>query len=249
MTQPTSLKPADFALSSVPQHIAIIMDGNGRWAEKHSLPRIEGHREGANTSEKIIDACLEFGVRYLTLYAFSAENWDRPDEEVADLMQLLKLYVSSKCPQMIEKGIKFTTIGEIDKLPKDVEQVIQTTKTATAHGKNLTLIMALSYGSKQEICRAVNKLTAQQTSQITPDMLGNALNTNSTPDPDLLIRTSGEYRISNFLLWELAYAEFYFTDKLWPDFSKAELKLALDTYAKRERRFGLTSAQLKRLAT
>ena len=249
MTQPTSLKPADFALSSVPQHIAIIMDGNGRWAEKHSLPRIEGHREGANTSEKIIDACLEFGVRYLTLYAFSAENWDRPDEEVADLMQLLKLYVSSKCPQMIEKGIKFTTIGEIDKLPQDVEQVIQTTKTATAHGKNLTLIMALSYGSKQEICRAVNKLTAQQTSQITPDMLGNALNTNSTPDPDLLIRTSGEYRISNFLLWELAYAEFYFTDKLWPDFSKAELKLALDTYAKRERRFGLTSAQLKRLAT
>ncbi len=249
MTQPTSLKPADFALSSVPQHIAIIMDGNGRWAEKHSLPRIEGHREGANTSEKIIDACLEFGVRYLTLYAFSAENWDRPDEEVADLMQLLKLYVSSKCPQMIEKGIKFTTIGEIDKLPKDVEQVIQTTKTATAHGKNLTLIMALSYGSKQEICRAVNKLTAQQTSQITPDMLGNALNTNSTPDPDLLIRTSGEYRISNFLLWELAYTEFYFTDQLWPDFSKAELKLALDTYAKRERRFGLTSAQLKRLAT
>ena len=228
----------------IPQHIAIIMDGNGRWAKERDLPRAEGHRRGAEAIEAIVTACSDRGVGCLTLYAFSEENWNRPAEEVVALMHLLKLFLIAKREDMIKKGIRFRMIGEIARLPEDVRAEITKTIDETACGWKMDFVIALSYGSKQEICRAVNDLVAKGCDKIAPEMIDGALDTAGLPDPDLLIRTSGECRISNFLLWQLAYAELYFTEKHWPDFDEEQLDLAIRSYSERERRYGLTSEQL-----
>ncbi len=228
----------------IPKHIAIIMDGNGRWAKEHDLPRTEGHRRGAEAIESIVTSCSDRGVECLTLYAFSEENWNRPSEEVAALMQLLKLFLIAKRKNMIEKGIRFRMIGEIDRLPEDVREEVSRTVKDTSGGWKMDFVIALSYGSKQEICRAVNDLISKGVDDINPQMIDGALDTAGLPDPDLLIRTSGERRISNFLLWQLAYAEFYFTEIHWPDFDEEQLDLAIKSYSERERRYGLTSEQL-----
>ncbi|PIR24576.1 MAG: di-trans,poly-cis-decaprenylcistransferase [Deltaproteobacteria bacterium CG_4_10_14_0_2_um_filter_43_8] len=228
----------------IPQHIAIIMDGSGRWAHEHRKTRLEGHRRGAEVSELIIDACQERGIKYLTLYAFSEENWNRPADEVAGLMELLKIYLLSKKEKMMANGIRFQTIGDISKLPQTVQDVISDIKHSTKAGKSMTLIMALSYGARQEISRALQKLVDAGEKKITTEKISASLDTANFPDPDLLIRTSGEYRISNFMLWQLAYTEFYFTKKYWPDFSSADLDDAIKAFSCRERRFGLTGEQL-----
>jgi len=229
----------------LPQHIAIIMDGNGRWAKEHGLPRAEGHRRGSETIENIVQVATDMGIRYLTFYAFSEENWNRPSEEVSALMSLLRHYLAAKREKMINEGVRFTTIGDVKSLLPELQEEIRITKDATKNCNKLTLIVALSYGARQEMCRAVKKIIADKTQDVTPEIISKTLDTAGIPDPDLLIRTSGEYRISNFLLWQLAYTELYFTETLWPDFSKEELIRAIEEYQKRERRFGLISEQIK----
>ncbi len=231
----------------IPEHVAIIMDGNGRWAKERGLPRAEGHIQGAKTIEMLVEAATDIGIKYLTLYAFSFENWSRPSEEITALMQLLQHYLASKREKMIGEGVRFTTIGDVKSLSTELQGEIAKTKEATGDGKKMTLIVALSYGSRQEICRAANKMIADKVENVTPELLSQALDTAGIPDPDFLIRTSGEYRISNFLLWQLAYTELYFTDKLWPDFARNEFVKAIEEYQKRERRFGLTSEQVKEI--
>ncbi len=221
------------------------MDGNGRWAKERGLPRSEGHMRGAEAIERIVETAADMGIRYLTLYAFSEENWNRPSEEVSALMLLLRHYLASKREKMVKEGIRFTAIGDISTLSADLQNEIRTTAEATKDCARTTLIVALSYGARQEICRAASKLASDGVRDITPEMFSKALFTAGIPDPDLLIRTSGEYRISNFLLWQLAYAEFYFTNTLWPDFDKIELTKAIDEYQGRERRFGMISEQIK----
>ena len=230
--------------AQVLKHLAIIMDGNGRWAEQHQLSRIEGHRKGTEVSEEVIDACLARGISHLTLYAFSEENWKRPEQEVRELMQLLQWYILSKQQKMLKSGIRFRTIGDIAQLPSSVQECIAETTELTKNNNKLTLILALSYGSQQEIVRAVEKLIHKGLA-VSSENITRMLDTADFPDPDLLIRTSGEYRMSNFMLWQLAYTELYFTNTLWPDFSERDLNLALAEFSKRERRFGLTSEQLK----
>lgn len=224
-----------------PRHIAIIMDGNGRWAKNQNLPREAGHRQGAQTVETIVEACLDRGISYLTLYAFSDENWARPAEEVMALMQLLDEFVISKRDKMISKGIRFRTIGDTERLPSIVLDSINETIAATAGGSKVTMTLALSYGARAEICRAFARCQASGLTTVTPDDINAHLDTAGYPEPDLLIRTSGEYRISNYLLWQLAYTELYFTPTLWPDFSPADLDTAIADFQKRERRFGRVS--------
>lgn len=233
---------------AIPQHVAIIMDGNGRWAHEHGLPRAEGHRRGAQTIDDIVEASKDRGIAFLTLYAFSEENWQRPGDEIFALMELLKEFLISKRGKMIDNGIRFRTIGDISRLPLELQQEIENTKLVTRDGRKMQLIVALSYGARQEICRAVNELVERGKNDIAPEDISATLDTSDIPDPDLLIRTSNEFRISNFLLWQLAYTELYFTDTLWPDFGSAELDKALAEYEKRERRFGMTSEQLKERA-
>lgn len=226
---------------NLPRHIAIIMDGNGRWALQKGLPRHEGHRQGVEAAEEIITAVREWKIPYLTLYAFSDENWRRPKTEIDTLMFLLQQYLLSKQEKMLKNGIRFETIGDIAKLPETIQATIAQTKEITRHGKDLTLILALSYGSRNEIVRAIRKLVDQGP---TEEIFSNYLDTKDFPDPDLLIRTGGEFRVSNFLLWQIAYTELYFTPVMWPDFGPAELEKALKEFARRERRFGKTSEQL-----
>lgn len=234
-----------------PKHLAIIMDGNGRWAEQRHLPRILGHRKGVETVQSVVDGCLEYGIRYLTLYAFSSENWGRPQEEVEALMGLLGTFLKKELSQLHERGIRLLAIGEIDRLPKKIAKVLMDIIAQTAANDRMVLNLALSYGSRNELTRAIQKLGHEVASgnlspeDITETEIENALDTKEIPDPDLLIRTSGEMRISNFLLWQIAYTELYFTETLWPDFSKDELSRALHEYSHRQRRFGLTGAQLK----
>lgn len=229
---------------TLPRHIAIIMDGNGRWAQERGLSRAEGHRRGAQTIESIVEACHGRGIRYLTLYAFSEENWSRPSDEVVALMHLLKHFLVSKRPEMIEKGIRFRVIGDRDRLPSEVRRELARTEEATSAGDRMTLVVALSYGSRQELVRAFNALLREGVAEVSAEAIERELYTAGLPDPDLLIRTSGEYRISNFLLWQIAYTELYFTETLWPDFGEAELNRAIASYARRERRFGMTSEQV-----
>lgn len=231
-------------MQRIPYHIAIIMDGNGRWAEEHGLTRAEGHRRGSETIERIVRACLARGVRHLTLYAFSEENWMRPSDEVVSLMDLLKGFLASKRSEMLENGIRFMTIGDTSRLPAELQRELKDTEAATRGGGAMSLIVALSYGGRQEICRAVNSLLKRGAREITQEDFSAALYTAGVPDPDLLIRTSGEYRISNFLLWQLAYTELYFTETLWPEFGEEELDRAIESFARRERRFGMTSEQI-----
>jgi len=232
-------------MKKIPKHIAIIMDGNGRWANERGLSRAEGHRRGAETIENIVVACRDRGIRYLTLYAFSEENWRRPSDEVLSLMQLMRHFLVSKRAELIEERTAFRVIGDVDRLPPEVRSEIAETVEATKDGDRMTLIVALSYGGRQEICRAVNALIKRGRREFTPEVLEEGLDTRSVPDPDLLIRTSGECRISNFLLWQLAYSELYFTETLWPEFTAENLDAALESFARRQRRFGMTAGQLK----
>jgi undecaprenyl diphosphate synthase len=228
-------------MNPLPTHIAIIMDGNGRWAGQRDLPREAGHRQGALTAESIVEACHDRGISYLTLYAFSDENWERPAEEIVALMQLLDEFVISKRDKMRSKGIRFRAIGDISRLPKFVLESIHKTIEETSGGQRLTLTLALSYGSRAEICRAIQRCHAKGIQEITPADIDAHLDTAGYPDPDLLIRTSGEHRISNYLLWQLAYTELYFTKTLWPDFTANDLDVAIADFRGRDRRFGRIS--------
>lgn len=223
-------------------HLAIIMDGNGRWAESRNLPRSAGHKKGAEAAEKIIRACPEHGIKYLTLYTFSSENWNRPEQEVSDLMNLLRFYLNKELKTLHKNGVKIRVIGDRKKLPTDIAKQITEAEKLTENNANLHLCIALSYGSRQEIVNALNEIvnTHGKNQSITEEILSNNLYTKDIPDPDLLIRTGGEHRISNFLLWQMAYTELYFTETLWPDFNAENLKEAVNDFNQRERRFGLT---------
>jgi len=237
----------------LPRHIAIIMDGNGRWAKKKLLNRISGHIKGVDAVREVVTACRELGIRVLTLYAFSIENWKRPKEEVMALMGLLKEYLLKEQEEMIQNNIRLRVIGRVEDLSPDVQKTLEETIQKTTHCNGMILNLALSYGGRQEILHAVqNLLSDVQAGRIHPEELtlqrfSHYLWTRGIPDPDLLIRTSGEFRISNFLLWQLAYTELYVTDTLWPDFDRKELYRAIADYQSRERRFGLTSEQINGL--
>lgn len=235
----------------LPRHIAIIMDGNGRWARQRQLHRLEGHRKGSETVEEIVEACREIGVANLTLYAFSQENWHRPPEEVAGLMELLRHFLASKRAKLIQNQICLRVIGQVDRLPEAVLRELTKTIYETRRGQCMTLVLALSYSSRSEIVDAVNQILrfafAEQNvaKRVTEEELDAWLYTETLPHPDLLIRTSGEYRISNFMLWQMAYTELYFTETYWPDFDRHELFRAIAEYQRRERRFGLTTDQVR----
>ncbi len=231
--------------SPPPRHVAIIMDGNGRWATKHGMPRSAGHRQGTEAVREAIEGARDAGVEYLTLYAFSSENWNRPQEEVTDLMGLLKLYLSKEIKNLHKEGVRLRVIGCRDKLSNDIIRMIDKAEAKTAQNKQLTLVIALSYGSREEITVAVRKLAKQindgklEPEDISQAMVDSALYTYDIPDPDLIIRTSGEQRLSNFLLWQCAYSEFLFIDTLWPDFTKQEFQRAVASYGERDRRYGV----------
>jgi undecaprenyl diphosphate synthase len=235
----------------IPTHLAIIMDGNGRWAEQRRLPRILGHRKGVETVQAMVDECLDLGIRYLSLYAFSSENWGRPQEEVEALMGLLGTFLKKELSQLQKRGIRLMAIGELERLPKSIGKILKDIIKKTADNDRMVLNLALSYGSRNELARAMQTLGREiaegrlQVEDLTEEDIDAALDTHNIPDPDLLIRTSGEMRISNFLLWQTAYAELYFTDTLWPDFSREHLLRAIKEYSRRQRRFGLTGAQLR----
>ncbi len=233
----------------LPRHLAIIMDGNGRWAQERLLRRIVGHRKGVEAASMVVDECSKQGIAYLTLFAFSAENWLRPKTEVHALMELLKKYIKAETPKMMQNNIRFNVIGNRKDLPEDVNRVVDESLAKTAANTGMVLTLALSYGGRQEIVRAARLMAADIASgKGTGDdeaLFTRHLYSADLPDPDFLIRTSGEMRISNFLLWQLAYTELYFPDVNWPDFDKEQLNKALAVYQSRERRFGRTSGQLQ----
>ncbi len=235
-------------LEKLPRHIAVIMDGNGRWARGFGKPRVEGHRQGARTVREIVTTCRELGVEYLTLYAFSSENWRRPKLEVSALMILLETYLRAEIKEMQENGVRLNAIGNIDSLPAPARKALEQARTATADCKRLVLTLALSYGGRNEIVEAAKQLMRQvqngelDPETLTPELFSSALMTADMPDPDLLIRTSGEMRVSNFLLWQIAYAEMWVTQTLWPDFDREHLFDAIVDFQRRERRFGLVEA-------
>lgn len=237
-------------LNRLPRHVAIIMDGNGRWAQKRRQPRLFGHKAGAQCVQNIVETCREIGIEYLTLYAFSSENWRRPEQEVSGLMTILKNYLESELPRMQKNDIRLMSIGDRQKLPETVRQSLERVIEATSGNSKLTLNLALSYGGRDEIVRAVRAIgTRCRLGEITPEqvsdqMISENLDTCRMPDPDLLIRTGGEARLSNFLLWQVSYAEIYFTETMWPDFRKEVFLQALLEYQSRERRFGRTGEQL-----
>lgn len=237
----TSIDP-----KKLPKHVAVIMDGNGRWARKRNLNRIRGHEKGTEALREVVSASREIGIPYLTLYAFSEENWKRPKAEVSALMRLLKKYLRSEYKEMQENGIRLRCIGRINKLPNDTRKILLETIEKTAANKDMTVTVALSYGGQQEILDAVRTIAVKiengemRADEITEQVFSDSLYTKDMPDPDLLIRTSGEYRISNFLLWQMAYTEIYVTTTLWPDFKKEEYLAAIAEFQKRERRFGGT---------
>ncbi len=234
----------------LPLHLAIIMDGNGRWAEQRMLKRIVGHQRGAETVRMVVEQASLLGIRYLTLFAFSSENWSRPPSEVRALMHLLKKYIARETARMIRRNIRFNVIGNRSDLPDDINSSLEEAIRQTSSNSGMVLTMALSYGGRQEICRAAARLATavvagdMDAESITPELFGSNLDTADLPDPDFLIRTSGEMRISNFLLWQLAYTELYFTEINWPDFTINELHKALSDFQSRERRFGKTSGQV-----
>ena len=230
--------------ANLPQHVAIIMDGNGRWANQRHLPRVEGHRMGAESARVIIRTAGEIGIKYLTLYAFSVENWNRPKEEVDALMKYLVHYLKTETPELNKNNVRLEVIGQIYRLPENVQEHLQKSITTLSRNNGLTLIMALSYGSRTEIVDAVRgiakKVKARELdpADITEQVFAQHLYTRNWPDPDLLIRTSGEMRVSNFLLWQISYAELVITPTLWPDFRKPQFYGALEEYHRRHRRFG-----------
>ncbi len=239
----------------LPRHVAIVMDGNGRWAQANGRARVEGHRKGADAVRVVVRAARETGIRALTLYAFSAQNWERPADEVRTLMELLRDYVIEERAEIMDNGIRLTTIGDVERLPGFVLEPLEALRAASASNGGMTLCLALSYGARESIVEAARRIAAGvragalEPGDVTAERFAAALSTRELPPLDLLVRTSGEQRLSNFLLWEAAYAELYFTDALWPDFGRAELSNAIRTYQGRERRFGLTSEQIRLIAT
>jgi undecaprenyl diphosphate synthase len=235
----------------IPKHIAIIMDGNGRWAKKHALGRISGHKKGADAVRTVTRTCRELGVKYLTLYAFSVDNWSRPIVEVNALMKLLAQYLTSEMEEMQQNGIRLNIIGDISRITPSVRERINEVLLKTADNRDMVLTLALNYGGRDDIVEAMKRLFADVQSgkyscdDLTNEIFDSYLSTATIPDPELLIRTSGEYRLSNFLLWQSAYTEFYFTEVLWPDFGKVDLHAAILDFQKRERRFGKTSDQIR----
>jgi undecaprenyl diphosphate synthase len=224
-------------MTNTPNHIAIIMDGNGRWAKEKGLNRTAGHEQGAKTVREITIHCSNIGIKYLTLYAFSTENWSRPKLEVEFLMKLLERYFKSELPIYLKNNVKFKAIGDISKFSKKLQSVIKNTEEKTANCTGMTQILALNYGSRNEIVRAVKKLNEQEL-DVSEENINLCLDTSNIPDVDLLIRTSGEVRISNYLLWQIAYAELFFTQTYWPEFTKNELDDIISDFHKRDRRFG-----------
>ncbi|MEK6662597.1 MAG: polyprenyl diphosphate synthase [Pseudomonadota bacterium] len=232
----------------IPKHIAIIMDGNGRWAKRRLLPRIEGHRRGVEAVRDVIRSCADMGVEYLTLFAFSSENWRRPQEEVSLLMQLFVMALEREVIKLHENEIRFKVIGDLTPFEPRLQQLIHDGEALTAKNPRLTLTIAANYGGRWDILQAANRLLVERpelAQGFTEEDLAPFLSMAYAPEPDLFIRTGGEQRISNFLLWQLAYSELYFTDTLWPDFDTKSLQAAIDSYQNRERRFGRTSEQLK----
>lgn len=234
---------------NIPKHIAIIMDGNGRWAQARNLPRFRGHQKGAERIHDVIEGAVELGVGYLTLYAFSKENWVRPKEEVDFLMSMLSLYLDQELPKLKENEICFNMIGCLSDLPKETQKKIERNMRETAHYKKLVLTLALSYSGRAEMIEMCRKIAKKvRAGDLDPEAIDEAtvqqsLYTWNLPDPDLLIRTSGELRVSNFLLWQISYAEIFVTEKLWPDFTRDDLRSAVEAYQKRKRRFGLVECQ------
>ncbi|MGB0476611.1 MAG: isoprenyl transferase [Flavobacteriaceae bacterium] len=234
----------------LPRHIAIIMDGNGRWAKRRNQPRVFGHRQGAKSVRKVVEAAARLGINNLTLYAFSTENWNRPKHEIKTLMKLLVNALKNELGLMMKNNIRLNAIGHTDMMPPNVQQELQEVLDETKENTGLVLTLALSYGARQEILRAVQEISHKvknniiSVENVDDNIINKHLYTQNLPDVDLLIRTSGEVRISNFLLWQIAYAELYFTDELWPDFNETSLHKAIADYQKRERRFGKTSEQI-----
>lgn len=242
---------SETALKPVPAHVAIIMDGNGRWAKARGLERSAGHVEGVNAVHRITQAASDLGVKYLTLYAFSTENWNRPQDEVDAILNLISFALERETPGLIANNARLEIIGDIDRMPDEARQRLRRSIDATAAGTGLTVVVAFSYSSRWEITRACREIARQaaagaiDSDDITDQTVRQHLATSSYPDPDLLIRTGGDMRLSNFLLWQLAYAEIFVTDTFWPDFSVDEFKSAIDNFRRRERRFGLTSEQIQ----
>jgi undecaprenyl diphosphate synthase len=234
----------------LPSHVAIIMDGNGRWAQQRGLDRIFGHQQGVNSVRKVIEAAADLGINYLTLYAFSTENWGRPDDEVSALMGIMVQSLNNETDTLIKNNVRLMVIGDVDRLANDVRERLFETIKLTSVGTGLNLVVALSYSSRWEITEAARRMLADvckgtlKQESIKEEVFEKYLTTYGIPDPELMIRTSGELRISNFLLWQLAYTELYFTDKLWPDFGKEDFYYAIIDFQKRERRFGKTSEQV-----
>jgi undecaprenyl diphosphate synthase len=237
--------------TKMPHHVAIIMDGNGRWALRHHLSRIEGHKKGLEAANTVVDACEEFKIQVITLYAFSKENWRRPRREVSALMGLLQEYLRKRQKELLERNIRINIIGDVEDLPTPIYKALMETVQKTRQKDGLIVNLALSYGGRSEIVAGIKKVIEEieagriTKDDITPETFSRYLFTGDLPDPDLLIRTSGEVRISNFLLWQIAYTELYFTPTLWPDFGKEELIQACIAYQNRERRFGLTASQIR----
>ena len=234
----------------IPVHIAIIMDGNGRWARKRGLPRVAGHKRGVDTVREITEVCAEIGVKYLTLYTFSTENWKRPKDEVSTLMRLLLRSIRDRCDELMENKIRLTTIGNVSSLPNEVQKELYDAIERTKNNKRMTLNLALSYSGRWELLEAFKKIAELanegklKIDEINEKSISEHLTTKDFPDPDLLIRTSGEFRVSNFLLWQIAYTEFFISDVYWPDFKRKHLYEAIKNFQTRERRFGRVSEQL-----
>ena len=230
--------------TNIPRHVCVIMDGNGRWAKKRLLPRVMGHKRGLTALENLAASCAELGVEYLTVFAFSTENWRRPEDEVSFLMKLFLQALGGKVAKMHQNNLRLKVIGNRSRFPAAIVKGIEAAERLTANNTGLTLTVAADYGGRWDILQAANRLIAEGKSEITEDDLSRCLSLAEAPEPDLFIRTGGETRISNFMLWQMAYAEFYFTDALWPDFDAAEFDRAISSFRVRERRFGRTSEQL-----
>ena len=248
MTQHTSSTLAIPEVSAIPRHVAIIMDGNGRWASKRHMPRVAGHSEGLNAVRKIVAECRRLGVEYLTVFAFSSENWRRPPEEVGFLMKLFLKSLKGEVARLAENDIRLKLIGDLERFDGDIQKMVAFSEEKTAQCQALTFTIAANYGGRWDILQAMRQcLTTHphlKPEQVTEDLIQPFLSMSYAPEPDLFIRTGGEQRVSNFLLWQLAYTELYFTDILWPDFDEAELQKSFDWFSKRDRRFGRTSAQV-----
>ena len=237
----------------IPVHIAIIMDGNGRWAHKRGLPRAAGHKVGVDSVKDIVKACAQIGVKHLTLYTFSTENWKRPKDEVSTLMRLLVSSLRKESNELNENDVKLTTIGDVQTLPNEVQKELNDAVERTKNNKTMNLNLALSYSGRWELLEAIKKIAEDVSTRglkiidINENCIANHLTTKNIPDPDLVIRTSGEFRVSNFLLWQIAYSEFFITDEYWPDFRRKNLYEAIRNFQKRERRFGKVSEQIKKV--